>query len=349
LNSIPPTEGLWENCLNALRQICGDRAILPTTHVLSRRMIKRGNASMTVHDTDSCWEAQYKRRAIRVRGLQIPPAYDRAFAKKFCHEAALWRRLNHQNVGSVLGVIMDPYQVIFDQVSDRNIIQYTLGNEVDRASLIQGIAEGLGYLHSQSVVHGRLRGAAILVNDDGRAMLTDFGSCSVVWNPEDISLGIIRWCAPEVLGGDKVSVTRPTYASDVFSFGMVVLEIFSGKPPFDGISDDEVVKRIRSGERPDRPAWSANLGLSDALWGLVQKCWNGSPEFRPGAEGILEYTRKIRPTLTTEYSEAPTFTVNPSVVPKVKGWKRFSNFMGNLFGSSQVRRGYASTGWRVKH
>jgi serine/threonine protein kinase len=66
-----------------------------------------------------------------------------------------------------------------------------------------------------------------LVNDDGQAMLTDFGSTSVVWNPEDISQQIIRWCAPEVLGGDAVSGTRPTYASDVFSFGMVVLEVGS--------------------------------------------------------------------------------------------------------------------------
>ena len=58
-------------------------------------------------------------------------------------------------------------------------------------------------------------------------MATDYGSTSVVWNPEDISQQIIRWCAPEVLGGDKVSGMRPTYASDVFSFGMVVLEVGS--------------------------------------------------------------------------------------------------------------------------
>ena len=64
-----------------------------------------------------------------------------------------------------------------------------------------------------------------MVNDDGRAMLTDFGSCSVVWDPEDLPQQIIRWCGPEVLGTDEVSGTQPTYASDVFSFGMVVLEV----------------------------------------------------------------------------------------------------------------------------
>ena len=72
---------------------------------------------------------------------------------------------------------MDPYQVVFDRVSDKDITRYTLDGGVDRVSLvsfIQGsriihlglvnsfpqisdIAEGLGYLHSHNIVHGRLR------------------------------------------------------------------------------------------------------------------------------------------------------------------------------------------------
>ena len=75
---------------------------------------------------------------------------------------------------------MDPYQVVFDRVSDNGIAQYTSNDGVDRASLvslfldffpislgfidaflqISDVAEGLGYLHSQNVVHGRLRGVS---------------------------------------------------------------------------------------------------------------------------------------------------------------------------------------------
>ncbi|KAF9642658.1 kinase-like protein, partial [Thelephora ganbajun] len=102
-----------------------------------------------------------------------------------------------------------------------------------------------------------------------------------------------RWCAPELLGGDVVSATRPTYASDVFSFGMVVLEVFSGKAPFHEVSDNEVVKWVRSGERPNRPTRTVSLGLSDTLWEMIQKCWNESPELRPGIVDILDYTRKM--------------------------------------------------------
>lgn len=74
LDLIPTTDELWTSCLSALRQICGDRTILPTTHVLSRGLIKRGNVSMAIGGTGSCSEAQYKRRAVRVRSLQMPPA-----------------------------------------------------------------------------------------------------------------------------------------------------------------------------------------------------------------------------------------------------------------------------------
>ena len=81
LNSIPATEKLWTNCLNALQQICGDRAILPTAHVLSRGLVKRGKASITPHDTEGFWGAKYKRRVVCVRSLQMPPASEQAFMK----------------------------------------------------------------------------------------------------------------------------------------------------------------------------------------------------------------------------------------------------------------------------
>ena len=97
--------------------------------------------------------------------------------KKFCHEVVLWKRLDHPNIASVLGVTIDPYQVVFPRVSDKDITQHITDGGVDRVSLvsfiqssrttrlglvnsfpqISDIAEGLGYLHSRNIVHGRLR------------------------------------------------------------------------------------------------------------------------------------------------------------------------------------------------
>jgi len=94
LNLIPTTEKLWTSCLSALRQICGDRTILPTTHVLSKGLIKRRKAFMNIHDIDTCWEAQYKRTAVRVRSIQMSPASERALLKvRSYHPSVMWYSL----------------------------------------------------------------------------------------------------------------------------------------------------------------------------------------------------------------------------------------------------------------
>jgi len=197
LNLIPTTDKLWTSCLNALRQICGDRAILPTTHVLSRGLIKRGNTSPAIHDADSCWEAQYKRRAVRVRSLQMSPDSDTALIKVpsyypsvmrcalTSHEEALPRGRTLEETQPpkyCLGLGRDdgpvPSRVRPSIGQGRHTIRSEwrsrsseLGRFHPRSLLIRPpladvffqiseIAEGLGYLHSQSVVHGRLRGAS---------------------------------------------------------------------------------------------------------------------------------------------------------------------------------------------
>ena len=58
--------------------------------------------------------------------------------KKFCHEVVLLKRLDHPNLASVLGVTMDPYQVVFDRVSDKDITRHTMDGGVSLVSFIQG-------------------------------------------------------------------------------------------------------------------------------------------------------------------------------------------------------------------
>jgi len=72
-----------------------------------------------------------------------------------------------------------------------------------------------------------------------------------------------------------------------------ILQIFSGKPPFDGVPDNEVANWVRSGGRPTRPGGSANHGLSDTLWDAIQECWDESPELRPRMADVLDCTRNM--------------------------------------------------------
>ena len=88
-----------------------------------------------------------------------------------------------------------------------------------------------------------------------------------------------RWFAPELLTESGPVSTH----SDVWSFGMVCLEILSGDVPFADIKRDiAVLREIDKGVLPKHPGRvSTSQGLSDAIWQDLQKCWEREPTMRP--------------------------------------------------------------------
>jgi son of sevenless-like protein len=98
-----------------------------------------------------------------------------------------------------------------------------------------------------------------------------------------------RWFAPELLQQTAPASTH----SDVWSFGMVCLEILSGHQPFNNISRDIVVMReIDNGKIPERPG--RVVGLNDDVWALMRRCWTKKPEARPSIKEVKEKLLDIR-------------------------------------------------------
>ncbi|KIP07947.1 hypothetical protein PHLGIDRAFT_40784, partial [Phlebiopsis gigantea 11061_1 CR5-6] len=97
------------------------------------------------------------------------------------------------------------------------------------------IAQGMAYLHSEGLAHGDLRGANILVDDDGNARLTDFGLAVFVHghskNYASMRTGSLQWEAPEMINASgEAMTTRPTFATDVYSFSHVCIEVRTSAP-----------------------------------------------------------------------------------------------------------------------
>ncbi|EGZ19954.1 hypothetical protein PHYSODRAFT_462389, partial [Phytophthora sojae] len=130
-----------------------------------------------------------------------------------------------------------------------------------------GAALGLRYLHAKRIIHRDLMCNNSLVGSDGQAKLTDFGLSTLgvlvsadenhgedaeilLKNGEQVKIGAVRWKAPEALLGEKA-----TYSSDVYSFGMCILEAVSGKYPWGMALLDVVVKyQVVTAQRiPQRP------------------------------------------------------------------------------------------------
>ena len=101
-----------------------------------------------------------------------------------------------------------------------------------------------------------------------------------------------RWFAPELLQQHGSVSTH----SDVWSFGMICLEILSGEPPFSNMQRDiAVMRELDNGKLPKHPGRIAmTQGLSDEMWALLQRCWQKKPELRPSIGDIRKSILEIR-------------------------------------------------------
>jgi len=150
----------------------------------------------------------------------------------------------------------------------------------------------------------------ILVDDTGRARITDFGLATViknldsVWSTSGDKGHTVRWTAPEILNGEG------TYGkeADVFSFAMVMIEVrhgwsatvcktlayfrfastqvFSGAVPFHPSLPAAAMLAVMTGKRPPRPTHPA---LTDQLWMLMQRLWSQDPYSRPDISEALHF------------------------------------------------------------
>jgi len=104
----------------------------------------------------------------------------------------------------------------------------------------------------------------------------------------------MKWKAPELLL-DLENIRQPTPAADVYSFGMVCYEMFSGEFPFQNIRDQMLFSALTQGKRPSRPEFtlSAKRGLNDAMWHLIEECWDQDPERRPEGKHVVQSIRQL--------------------------------------------------------
>ena len=95
--------------------------------------------------------------------------------------------------------------------------------------------------------------------------------------------------SPELLGPDRFGTKSWSQkkGSDSYSFGMVILEVLTGDPPFKRFSGNAVMRMVLGGKWPERQlGWEGAL-FTDDLWSVLNRCWETQPGSRPGVEAIL--------------------------------------------------------------
>ncbi|EJD01922.1 kinase-like protein, partial [Fomitiporia mediterranea MF3/22] len=160
----------------------------------------------------------------------------------------------------------------------------------ERIRVLTGVADGLSFLHRHGVVHGDLKGENVMIDMNFEPRIADFGlsklldevSTNLTKTATGDALGSIRWTAPELFLTPGVNKW-----SDIWSFGMTMLELFTNAPPYrDLTTDAQVIIMVHKGERPQRP--SPRFGMDDDIWNLCCKCWSSNPELRPSTRVIAK-------------------------------------------------------------
>ena len=138
--------------------------------------------------------------------------------------------------------------------------------------LLRDITQGVRFLHScdPAAIHGDLKAANILVDSRFRAKVADFG----MLKKRAGATGTPYWMAPELLRGESHNST----ASDVYSFGIILYEVYSRSDPYEGEDSKEVVRLVMDKLINKRPV---PMHMPATIQSIMNDCLVSDPEQRP--------------------------------------------------------------------
>ena len=101
--------------------------------------------------------------------------------------------------------------------------------------------------------------------------------------------GPVYFLAPELLHPTKFGLEKgvPSKEGDVYALGMAVYQVLTGQLPFHPKKKFEVIHVVVDGERPPKPENAEEIGMTEALWGLMRECWKEDRASRPVIQEIL--------------------------------------------------------------
>ncbi|KAJ7588707.1 kinase-like domain-containing protein [Mycena floridula] len=245
------------------------------------------------------WRGMLRGQVVSVKVARVFNTEVNVLLKAFCREVLVWSQLSHPNVLPLYGIYyLDagdaaPVCMVSPWMEHGNITEFLTkdaAETINRFSLALDIARGIKYLHEQSIVHGDLKGLNILVTPALRACIMDFGVASIaeskvldwtsIYSPGYFG-GTARWQAPEILNGQSGNTCR----SDIYAYGCVCYEIFTGQVPFHEITREITVSlNVLRGVRPTRPSLTE---LNNAMWQCMEECWKQIKEERPTATDLV--------------------------------------------------------------
>ncbi|KZP25822.1 kinase-like protein [Athelia psychrophila] len=240
--------------------------------------------------------------------LNAPEEIVEAVNRRLIRESNSWLDLCHPNVQQYYGhcsglgltvALISPYR------PNGNIMQYMRNTPCSRGvciKFIPEIANGLNYLHSKDIVHADLHCDNILIDDQGCALLTDFGRSKKIGVPgycTALFAGSTRHMAPEFFpkespgGGEVDQDTIFCMATDIYAFAMVCFQVSTGEIPFSNLRHDyHIIAALHKLHRPAAPT-AVRDRIASPVWDTMCRCWVQDPKQRPSAEEVVKLLANV--------------------------------------------------------
>lgn len=249
----------------------GEGSTIDGRYRLLRRIGSGGMADVWLAD-DS-----HLQRRVALKILHRRFAQDREFVERFRREAEAAASLSHPNIVAVFdrGDIEGTYYIAMQLLEGRSLkelIDQGLTPE-QSVGLVRQVLEAAGFAHRHGVVHRDLKPQNVIVDDDGKATVTDFGiaraGASEITQAGSV-MGTPHYLSPEQAQGQAV-----TAVSDLYSIGVILYEALAGRVPFEADSAIAIAMKQVS-HTPQRPS-SINPAVSPALDAVVMRALEKDP------------------------------------------------------------------------
>ncbi|TMW55085.1 hypothetical protein Poli38472_013847 [Pythium oligandrum] len=282
---------------------------IPQHEVEATNIVAEGNSTVI-------YTAMYRNREVAVKKMLPESARDQAVAEKFMDEIRMCAKLNHPKIVSFVGISWS------DQTDIAVMAEYMAGGDLSTAlrrlpaakandwyepsatlkpkSLVAlDAVEALVHLHSLPIFHYDLKARNVLLTANGDAKLSSFCIGREKTMDELLmgEVGTVSWVAPEVLRAEPY-----TAQSDIYAFGMLLVELDTCRTPYSMDADTDDSARISSGRTNTNIAMMVGAGMlkpsasrnaPNAVKELIARCVSFNAKDRPSATEVQAALRKI--------------------------------------------------------
>ncbi|KAK4767633.1 hypothetical protein SAY86_015383 [Trapa natans] len=237
-------------------------------------------------------------------------------AKEFEREVASLGKIRHPNLLPLRAYYLGPKGeklLVFDYMPKGSLTSFlhARGPETSidcqmRMRIAVGVARGLNHLHTvENIIHGNLTSSNVLLDEEAEAHIADYGLARLMTSSSSTlvgTAGTVGYAAPELS-----KTKKPTNKTDVYSLGVIILELLTGKSPSEGTEGEDlpqwvasIVKEEWTNEVFDLELMKDTTNIWDGLLNtlkLALHCVDPSPAARPEVQQIIQELEEIMPEL----------------------------------------------------